>query len=249
MTPLALMIVRDMLDKNEFRDEFGLASKMGDIHCFEMTDVHGEAVRLAQDVTSLVGSEVTSFLPAPKTWIEWRWGQSRLGFWLEIADDGFVDVIEAVNSPEQESFRTLSRYRVDLNRAARLTENNASWHVFPRFSPDSLIIVFLAMINTPRVLGRKQNMPHAGLERRLAKAHRAIGYFPLNAWTEITLPLAPLRDVSSESSHEAHLSGRRALHFCRAHLRICDGKIVHVRAHWRGDAGLGTRHSRYRVAA
>ncbi|GLK86659.1 hypothetical protein GCM10017653_47290 [Ancylobacter defluvii] len=109
----------------------------------------------------------------------------------------------------------------------------------------TLLTAFLAFINTPRIIGRRQHMPHRSLERKLVAQRAVVGKFPLHAWTEIKLHVTPPEDLSDELSHEAHLTGERALHFCRAHLRIRLGKLEVVRGHWRGDAALGIRRSRY----
>lgn len=107
----------------------------------------------------------------------------------------------------------------------------------------------LAFINTPKIIGRRQHMPHRGLEKRLTAALKPVGKFPLHAWTEILLQIASPKDVSAEPSIEAHLTGERALHFCRANIRVRLGQLEIVRAHWRGDASLGIKQSRYKVAA
>jgi hypothetical protein len=101
----------------------------------------------------------------------------------------------------------------------------------------------VALINTPRVIGRQQHMPHAGLQRALARSKGMVGKFPLRAWTEIKLEVRP--PVHAEGFHEARLSGTRALHFCRAHLRVRRGQIEYVTHHWRGDASIGIKRSRY----
>lgn len=106
---------------------------------------------------------------------------------------------------------------------------------------------WLTIINTPRIIRRQQHMPHVGLQRKLARAAGSPGKYPLHAWTEILLPVEPT--IVDEDEHEAHLTGQRCLHFCRAHLRLVDGRIQHVKAHWRGDPALGMKRSRYRLAA
>jgi hypothetical protein len=37
------------------------------------------------------------------------------------------------------------------------------------------------------------------------------------------------------------------MHFCREHLRVVGGRLVRVRAQWRGDATLGVAQSTYRL--
>lgn len=108
----------------------------------------------------------------------------------------------------------------------------------------SILIAALAMINTPRIIGRRQYMPHAGLQRRLAAAKGMVGKFPLHAWTEIKLEVRPPEEAG-DAEHQTYLTGEKALHFCRAHLRVRLGKLEYVRSHWRGNPALGIKQSRY----
>jgi hypothetical protein len=84
------------------------------------------------------------------------------------------------------------------------------------------------------------------LEKRLREGHLIAGRYPLGAWNEILLHVTPPQEAD-DTEHEAHLTGSRALHFVRCHLRIRLGQLELVSAHWRGDAGLGIRRSRYRL--
>lgn len=110
-----------------------------------------------------------------------------------------------------------------------------------------LVFGALAFINSPKIIGRRQHMPHKGLERELLKNQKVIGSFPLHAWTEIALDVTPPKEAAGQHEFEAHLTGRRALHFVRSHLRIREGRLQFVKSHWRGDAALGIRQSRYTV--
>lgn len=141
----------------------------------------------------------------------------------------------------------------------RVEQQNGDWrHVRP-YSPTEtealrigyipLMYAALSVINTPRVIGRRQHMPHAGLQRKLAQARGMVGKFPLHAWTEIKLEVSPPRlDRSATGDpHEARLTGAKALHFCRCHLRVRLGQLELVSAHWRGDPALGMKQSRYKL--
>ena len=112
----------------------------------------------------------------------------------------------------------------------------------------AMIAVILSLINTPKTIGRRQHMPHRGLQKNLLRSRSPIGKFPLHAWTEILLHVTAPKDLSDEGSVEAHLTGAKALHFCRAHLRVRFGRVEVVKGHWRGDASLGIKRSRYKVA-
>jgi hypothetical protein len=105
----------------------------------------------------------------------------------------------------------------------------------------------LALINAPRVIGRKQHMPHERIEREQLKQLGLVGKFPLRAWTEIVLTVAPADNRTGEPSTEAHLTGEKCLHYCRTHLRVRLGTLEYVEGHWRGNPALGMKRNRYRL--
>lgn len=281
MTPLAHRIVKEMtlpLKRRTFLDRGKLLPLMTDIHCFEVSAIHDLALnliapeddrRLKEGTFSIISSlqDTTSFLPAPRTWIEFchapggektRTGAllfengSRISFLgAQQAGDGLCFSLpdafllpRIIRSGERDfldmtydfSFNTEA---LGQNGKVKMTEYLATVGM--------LLHIFLAMINTPKMIGRRQHMPHRGLERELIAQQKVIGRFPLHAWTEIKLEVAVPRDLSEEAEHEDHLTGRKALHFCRAHLRHVNGALVFVRPHWRGDASLGIKRSRYKV--
>jgi len=104
----------------------------------------------------------------------------------------------------------------------------------------------LAIINTPKIVGRETRHPHKGLARKLCRLDDEDGRkFSVREWTEIKLDIFP--DSDGQTSGASRLSGQKALHFCRSHIRVRLGKLEIVRAHWRGDAALGIVRSRYRA--
>jgi hypothetical protein len=117
-------------------------------------------------------------------------------------------------------------------------------HLYER----AFLALALGLINTPRLIGRRQHMPDAKLEKSLLSRKLQIGNFAVRAWTEILLKVCPTVDASSGPSRVAHLTGQKAMHFCRAHLRLRLGRLEIVRGHWRGDASLGVKRSRYIVS-
>ena len=263
MTPLAQRVVNELLlppRKRTFIDQCGLLGVMDDVHCFEVSDVVGLASEMGAGMaeSSEKGEfidEDLAFLPAEKTWIEWRVEGDRMAVLLvcppysSTAQCYWALDLEGVFHSAR-SVGRLSLRGADLSSRAALPaamaldqSREAGAGAFP-------IYASLALINTPRVIGRRQHMPHAGLERRLLAARRTVGKFPLHAWTEIKLEVGrPPENASDDPSIEAHLTGARALHFCRAHLRIKGGRVEFVRSHWRGDSSLGIKRSRYKVAA
>lgn len=259
MTPLAQKITREstLLKRDRtFSDHDSLIKRMDDIHCFEVTDVYQLAFDLASDVERICDGPLTSFLPAPKTWIEWRSGPGeRYGLLIEQKDIvcDLVRTTGAYLCPGQNFFGTMRSDQLSLSKGYSESRPTCSGdRVLPPgyykegFSPCNLIPAFLLLINSPKVIGRCQHMPHRGLERRLVAAKKMVGKFPLHAWTEIKLEVnTEPQYAGNKESVEAHLTGERALHFCRSHIRVRLGRLEVVRAHWRGDPSLGIKQSRY----
>jgi len=263
MTPLAHRIVKSLTlpVKDRCKTDFGdLMHKMDDVHCFDVTEVMPLIIDLARTIVT-DGTDVGTycFLPAPKTWIEFAIDNLKYGYLLEDGDfdhceywfaADWYDENNTVEKHQKGNFSSSDmRGRFRLGQTSELADL-----VFPDGSTDisgsQMVLVLyaaLALINTPRLIGRRQHMPHRGLERRLLKQQKLLGHFPLHAWTEIKLEVTPPEEASGSPPTEAHLTGRKALHFCRAHLRVRNGRVEIVRGHWRGDASLGIKRSRYRL--
>lgn len=276
MTPLAMLITKQLtLPKKRrfFTDHCGLLPLMSDVHCFEVSEVFAAARTLvlgpAAEIEDLEDrgryisdriqkvSEYTSFLPAPNTWIEWTNELGgRTGVLLREDKGGFCQIRIAENIADRRDFHSSGGiYRMALGGGygdALRFQSTVTLDEQARLSLCSLLITLngiLAMINTPRIIGRRQHMPHRGLERKLVAASGIVGKFPLNAWTEIKLEVTAPKDASDSASVEAHYTGARALHFCRAHLRMRLGQLEIVRSHWRGDGSLGIKQSRYKLSS
>lgn len=256
MTPLAHRFAKRLtlpIKKREAVNETGPAlAQIADIHCFECSELNELVSDWKGEDTERAGNTLR-FLPAPKTWIEWKPIDSdvrRALLFVERNFEGFpgCDVFNYFGHHE----RPLSASHI-----GHLAYGSDDVFVVPLRDGDSGLIdrhyifkgaMFIAMINTPRVIGRKQHMPNRGLERKLTKGF-GVGKFPLHAWHEIKLNVLKPIEIDDGEPHEAHLTGRRALHFCRAHLRIRNGHVEFVTSHWRGDPALGIKQTRYRLTA
>lgn len=270
MTPLAQKIVNERtlpLKDRTFRDQCNLLAAMDDVHCFEVTAVCDTADALTQsfyDQAKKAGrmSDKLAFLPAPRTWLEYSFTEDghlcREGvlichapsvcqeeavlFWAYQCDDHGIFL-----SASKLGFLKLQGADFSLDSTWRTARDQSSMSQAEMTGWTIWMYAILAMINTPRVIGRRQHMPHAGLQRKLARSKGMTGKFPLHAWTEIRLEVTPphLDPSAIGEPHEARLTGARALHFCRCHLRIRLGQLELVTAHWRGDPALGIKQSRY----
>ena len=262
MTPLAYRIVKQtwlpLKHREPFDDGAGLLKngRMDDIHCFEMSDVFvladdlgykwHEASKGEDGRYKAAAIDTTfAFLPAPKTWLEWTgdWPGQRQAFLIEEAGD--LALCTYVNN--RSGLFSYERPMVMQLRAAE--EFQIRWDPQSRMRRDEQITflyrlyAMLALINSPRVIGRRTHPPHKSLAKKFA-----VGKFPLHAWTEITLEVnRPVKVYFGEASNETHLSGRQALHFCRAYVRIRRGRLEYVSSYWSGDPAIGIKRSRYTI--
>lgn len=264
MTPLAQRLAKELISSKNphwVSNKEALRKSLYDIHCFECTaiiplleELGIQAAKLGKGIEKTMGR--FGFLPAPKTWVEFkRLNGERMSLLAEeyhkdkeitqvtLFWDDFAQPLGTVHLPTC----TYDVPDVQMIVPQTLIDDFKRNGIDPSYAPSGMLSMlqgFLTLINTPKIIGRRQNMPHVGLERNLVKKFGA-GKFPLHAWTEIKLEVTKPIEIDDGEPHEAHLTGRRALHFCRAHLRIQSGKLVYVSSHWRGDAAIGIKQSRY----
>jgi len=213
-----------------------------------------------------------AFLPSPVTVIDWHDPQffgpdprhkeepplaARDGVMLIESDDRLTAETYALGGPPHYGPHLTFVGKLRLRDAAALDgvarEDGRSAVAAQRDKDDWIlyrhrqagIYAALALINTPRIIGRRTRLPHAGLQRKLAAMHHMVGKYPLQAWHEVVLEVGPPKVDSREV--EGRLTGARALHFCRAYLRVRNGMVEIVNAHWRGDPALGIKQTRYRL--
>lgn len=262
MTPLAQQWMRQAILPAKHRDsdvagqDFGdVLSNMEDVHCFALDEVESLSDTLAEHMRDqgYIDGRL-AFLPAKNTWIEYKFqdehGSGR-GAILLLASDGgdWATEISVLGMTS-----TLSGM-LPLKKGATLgsyegmeSVDSAHRHggIVAYQEKQAKIYAYLSLINTPRVVGRRQHQPHAGLQRDIARSKGMVGKFPLRAWTEIKLEVAAPK-WASEKDHETHLTGEKALHFCRSHLRVRLGRVEFVTSHWRGNPAMGIKQSRYAV--
>lgn len=258
MTPMAYRIVKELTlpaKRRTFKDYAGLVPLMADMHCFELSEVIDSIESLAADLKRRPGAADTlAFLPAPRTWLEWKIGGVRRGIFLEekkygadfsmiwLREDGTFFSKFAGNLLLREALSAAG----SCESVCRITLGLSTEESLALMR---LVYAALALINTPRIFGRRQHEPHRGLARDLVRTKSAVGKFPLHAWTEIKLEITDPRETGESSSRSVHYTGERARHFCRTHLRIRLGKVELVPSHWRGNEALGIKHSRYRLTS
>lgn len=250
MTPLAHDIALDACEPIRRRRHGNLCAELrllDGVHFFELSAAMEDARELAVLLHRAPATRSRlAFLPADRTWLEWQENGRRGALLLQAGGTAnTADVISVGQSDDQRTIGVAGRGWLGLGRAA--APIGSAMPSAPDASlADHLVYGFLALVNSPRTIGRRSHLPHAGLQRRLAAARGMVGKFPLQAWTEIVLDVGPPR-VEAASLGQTHLSGRKALHFVRRHLRLVGDLPIVVSPHWRGDPALGIRRSRYRV--
>jgi len=248
MTPLALRLFRELLQpegKRKIKDTGGTLRYLADIHCFQVSAIYSLAGELAGRTAEQGFDWSLTFLPFPRTWLEFGGpagsnernafllcAEDKDHFWhIRLRDDGVIDcsMWQFVRpSPDDTYRRHKEQKRAAIDGAAAHTT-------------EELLLAILSIINTPRLFARDEHPPHKGLVRDL---HRAGHDLPIHASTTIRLDIEP---SAGEARPGARLTGPKALHWCRAHLRLQLGKIVLVKAHQRGSEDVGTRDADYAV--
>ncbi|WP_257540605.1 hypothetical protein [Sphingobium sp. CFD-1] len=219
-------------------DADAMLSRLREPHCFDLSAVM-EFAEIVMKKTPVDVLQTTLFPPAPQTWLEVRGTHSRSAYFIDQQQDGSLDVFRFFDD---------TAFFV-ANYAQRETRNNLIGE--HEYVDDEEVVltwlaisVFLAIINTPKLVDRRSRHPHKALARELRQSSNS--RIQLRPWTEIRLDLNP-QEATGEGA--ARISGRKCLHFCRSHIRIQNGKLTIVRPHWRGDSALGVSQSRYVVTA
>ena len=248
MTPLAheTLIALHRRNARHFTNLAELSDDFSDIHCFEVTEVLSLAGELVDTMAAGdIGLDEYGFLPAPKTWIEWYTRSERMAYLLEELRDNWIQVSLVADS--HAGFCSCKLGKIKLTG---MTLRSALQSIAPATpSQDNALLLrtiygILAIINSPKIICRKQNPPTRA-HRRFAARHTVA--YPLNAWSEIKLQVVPPKDLSEIPAKDVWLTGERAFHFCRAHLRIRYGKLEFVSAHYRGNKALGIKKARYKL--
>lgn len=259
MTPLAHQVFKQlMLPRNdrviENRCDCPLIELMSDVHYFDCRKVTQAAVELFKN-SDLAPDEfrrqvkTSNFLPAKNTWLEAdpqapNLPGCRMAYLLRTGEDA-VRVYGILRTADRFAAAWL-QFDVPIGQESPADDwLRGAEPGHPSRTTYSEILGMLALVNTPRIIGRRQHQPHAGLRRDLSRKFGA-GAFVLHPWTEIVLKITPPSSEADEPE-TLPLTGSRALHFVRAHLRMRLGRVEIVSPHWRGDPALGIKQSRYRV--
>lgn len=273
MTPLAARIVKELtlpVKERTLNDRVGLLRFMSDVHCFEVSEVLDLATALRdqfseQETDGLKVFSGLAFLPAPRTWIEWRQDGGRVGVLLVAEGEHRAKFRFACDIGDLFSSEPGGSLPLDgsekLGKSIFISEYahpdlhsmgmNFGWGLY----------AFLSMINEPGRINQRVEQPHRELQRRIASKFGGVGRYPLHASRTLTLKVPRTFDASNEREWQDYLSNRMPLHFVRAHRRRSAG--VHdarydpkdyrtwdlIPAQWRGDPALGIKLTDYALKA
>jgi hypothetical protein len=258
VTPIAHRLVRESAlppKARSFENDFGIIPLLKDIHCFDVSAIHGMQDILKNAILSKDAGSRQQFSPFPSTWIEVKIKDIRQAWLCTANGDESYDVrnvyYDAGENIVFPAVRVTVPFRGPLTRGTLMVAQHEEKH--PLNANDigtlkAIIVVvdsYISIINSVKIVNRKSHPPHSGLQRTIA----ARGYRD-NGWTEILLSInSPFNPATGETAATT-ITGEKALHFVRSHIRVYrSGLEIVVKAHTRGNPALGTVQSRYRVAA
>jgi hypothetical protein len=272
MTPLAYRIIKDMtlpIKRRTFHDAGKLLPHFrNEFHCFELTHVREFAQNLLFEILDAAFPSVAwSFLPAERTWLECKdKNGDRLGYML-LRQGEWAQVYVANCSADAFGAHYVGRIALSdaLLKIGPLGWNTIESSIFQDIAPELTarttfvlagrklsplaalwtLYSYLILINTPRVIGRTTHDPHRGLAREILSRRKTLGIFPLQAWTEILLPIDTINVRETEEA--SGLTGAKCLHWTRAHKKRVHGIWTLISDYWSGDGSLGIKQSRYKL--
>lgn len=257
MTPLANRVLGLLHSDPEFRSKFAhLLAPFPDLRCFDMSEVSEAVEALAEEIKAKnVKGDMRVFLPAPAVWIEDRSRFCPGGWILHQQDPEFAKSESFMWYNDDDGYRHFGLmpepdlFLREASDAEMRTAEIEGIYDGLWTAPEPPMAAYrlqaaLAIINTPRIFRQERRRENWTGQRKLKALLPPGSRIPTAEWTEIKLEITP--PEAGESSGE-RLTGKKALHYCRAHLRVVNGKIVPVTGHWRGDAALGVRQGRYTV--
>ena len=278
MTPLAHAYARQLTlplsERDSEVDWRELSRRIDGMKCFEITAAKGAWSDVSQSMQDYILREkqlpasTLFFLPAPKTWIEWKRddGLRVAALLVEQSQDSdgiiWADIFYAAGNLSRDKIdtwppETLASHWIPARLPLRgskpetfiAAENNpaSDWIESSPFGADDIgwwieVFAMLVIINEPRSFGQVERAPHRGLQRQLARAGIP---WALHAWHEIVLetPAAP----EKHSGHSEDGTAKMPLHFVRKYIKWSTGTTVE--SHYRGDASLGIKRGRYRIVS
>lgn len=249
MTPLAHEIAKAALGIPRARlngpSGAHVLDGMRDAVFFEVSAAGQAAAGVVHETeASVITLAARGYLPAPVTWLEWRDDDARHA--MLLMED------ERQPGPTRDFVAFLvNGWDRECHEIGGVFFSEGGIGVSPDFPHEEMLaeqllamaLGYLNVLNTPSLVRERIVSPHAGLARTLAQRGFMGGKFPLQGYTEITL--RPGAVITGKG--RGGTSADRCLHFVRRHERRVYGVWTIIEPHWRGDASLGMRLTRYTV--
>jgi hypothetical protein len=236
MTPLA----QHMMTRALRAGDCGVIQMFRDVQMFEVTG----CIHLTYGPGSIWQEarewcEERLFLPAPKTWIELipRPGHPRYAVLLDEETGCRMVTAFSLSGGNDVAIAGPDPWIPPGAKEIAETPSQQAGRVYSQVLP---------LLNAPHLTTSESHSAHTGLQRKLTRAGYSGPHFD-EGWTEVRLQVGVRRAISDSQTGE--ICAKKRLHFCRSHLRIRNGLPGIVRAHWRGDATMGTVAKTYEVAA
>ena len=222
MTPLAQRFANEVVLAPKDRtlvDPDGILRLMPDASCFEMTEVADVVSNFGNAyIDAGVPDPKLAFLPHRLTWLEWMPtepgpdGKRRRGFMLEDSGDDFAIIWYL--GPQ--GARIVGKMALGNRLEEAMDDRTVPFIAYPHDNPQLderkvtvwafILYGMLAVINSPRQIGRRTHTAHSGLARKLAKAKMLGKPGPLRPWTEIKLEWMPEAE-DDQAPKESRLTG------------------------------------------
>jgi hypothetical protein len=272
VTPLAHHLVASALNNSLGEYNNTVRSHLNGIRCFEVTDIFNACEELDKQINGPSRDELyynTSFLPHPKTWLEWiePKGRGRVGLLLthvpaivgpqDLDGAGQPSAWAEVRIFKKGGFSVAPQgffplYDTDYERPEDFPDMGM-WYscgekedqINQNTALGKIVRLAVTLINSPHVVIMRERRCKKEFARKVA---RVIPNFPVHSWHEVRLHVRKPREVDDGQPHQDIITGQRALHYVRKFMRIRLGRLEHVRAHWRGNPDIGVHHSDYRVS-
>jgi hypothetical protein len=262
----------------DMHDPHGVIKEIVRCKYFEVTDIIGLASEMAGDLGCRPDVDLDqdeqlltrAFLPHDPVWIEWREAETEFG---KVSGRSIMLHMGHMTDPSGKREEVILMHwffwrdgkpvvvciggiptsAKDGLRSFVGSGDDQRIHQYVQRAEDFVIatagqiVVLLSIINTPKIFKLVEHKPSRLLHEKLRKSKPLMQVKPyqLLPWSVIKLELT----VDKTAQPSGTITGMsKCLHYCRAHLRLWNGKLIHVKGHYRGTATKGIKRSIYEAS-
>ena len=277
MTPSAKSWMKYIASGKPFNDQAKASKRILEAKQFDCSEIAPMALDLAvdhmcDDTDERKERQLLShiFLPHNPCWIEYAPSESiqNGGAFLLIEGTAIYDGVEqralhilrmASGHPDGAGLYHFAAIHLDmdvskLHGSDRIMVSHSGWPIKGLsireddyiYAAALHIAIMLSIINTPKMFKVVENKSSRFFHEKLRKSKRLMQDRPyqLLPWSVIKIEMFIDNTSSTRGSIKGH---ERCLHYCRAHLRFWNGRLIHVKGHYRGNAAKGIKRSTYTV--